>query len=334
MTDLIAHAEKLATEPPEKVYKKIMQLFSEAQLAELANSETKYKDVLESDKKWFEENQKQAKAIANIWDQTVQDLGLGVAQFKATATCDFVAMCMMMIAAGSARVEDLKAVVRDGKPSGTSTTPTDRAYVFERGQTKKFLETLDAWCKLENNGIVQFKFLANSDYHTFAVERAPDQKGQTAFIVYQGYQNTYSLSHFLAVQDLWNDFALNKVHWQQFASLNKNEKGRYKSGYQDYSEKVVLPQLKKVSAAVECVGGEQRLTRETLGLNVLEPLGEMLAGKLGKAVYSKMTGSSTSNDVSTNRMIVLMCDQVDPKTFEANRKALYDCPNDLTIYPV
>src|SRR5882672_12417698 len=215
MTDLIVYAKTLATNPPTKVYKKLVQLFSKEQLAMLGAPP--FPDPDGRKKRLYDKTKAECEALANNWDQMISNPDYGkyaadIARFSVTAICDFVAMCMMMIAAGSARVEALKAAILGQNKAGTFETKfKDRAYLINSNDSRQFLSVMKTWCGLQNNGIVQFKFVANSDFHTFAVERAPGKNEQPEFIVYQAYQNTYSLSHFLKVQDVWTDDALDRL---------------------------------------------------------------------------------------------------------------------------
>lgn len=344
MANLIKYAEALAKEPPTKVYKKLMGLFSKAQLALLGNPPRRPPDNPPNPNDWdykrmviawdgYQQSVAQCQALANNWDLMVNGHGDKFALFKVTAICDFVAMCMMMIAAGSARIEELKAAIRGKKaPFFLETKSEDRAYLIEHGR-KDFLRVMKPWCELENNGIVQFKFPANQDLHTFAIERAVDDDGKSKFIVYQGYQDVYSLSHFLGIQSVWDDPALATAHKAIWDSLSKGDRGCYQNQYGVFQEKFLSPQLKNVDAARKWVGNRQRFTYDDLLLRVLAPLAKMLEAEISHEGYVEITGSSSADKtIAAPWMIVFMCDKVSPEEFEANRKALYDCPADLTEY--
>src|SRR6185503_8817873 len=104
-----------------------------------------------------------AEAIANKWNQMEQDWGRPAALFSVTSICDFIAMCMMMIGAGSQRIEDLKAKIRGQTRAGSfTTTAGDHAYLLLKGVNgaKEFDRIMEAWCTSKGNGIVQFKFPA------------------------------------------------------------------------------------------------------------------------------------------------------------------------------
>lgn len=333
MTDLIPYAETLAAKPPIDVYKALMKIISDAQLKALGPRPSDNFPKLQDE---YDLEKKNREALANNWELMLKS-GEDFALFKVTSICDFVAMCMMMIAAGSARIEALKAKLRNQKGSGVFDTnfPDDHACLFKRGEVKKFLDTMKKWCGLEGNGIVQFKFPANVDLHTFAVERTPGLDGKPRFIVYQGYQSVYTLSNFLGKTDVKKDSGLAKVHqaiWDGMDELEKKS-NLYKNQFSNYWEKKVVPQLENIEGAKSIVGDEQRLSYDVLEFMILKPLAEMLRAQVARGDYIAITGSnSTSQTFRTNYMIVLMCDQVSPSKFEANCQALYACPGDLTEY--
>lgn len=335
MTNLIAYAEKLATDPPTKVYKKLMELFSKEQLKALGDPPAGGKQL-----QIYANTKAEYEAIASNWERMVNNpaygkYGADVARFSVTAICDFVAMCMMMIAAGSARIEDLKTAIRYQKPPGIFRTRShDLAYLIGRDDAKQFLGIMKTWGALKNNGIVQFKFMANNDFHTFAIERTPGDRERPEFIVYQGYQNTYSLSHFLHTKWVWSDEALEVVHQQRWEAFQKAEKNVYQNDFKNYGQRVLIPEMENIEFTMKWIGDRERLTYQDLNVRVLQPLAGMLDGAIPRRSYVRMTGSpSTSRTFRAPFMIVLMCDQVSPEEFKANCKELYDCPAGLTKYP-
>jgi len=338
MADLIPYAEKLALDPPVKVFKELMKMMSAEQLIDLDKS--KPSSIEKKALEYWTISRQQAEQLVTKYEQTVKDYGdqgVGVANFSVTATCDFVAMCMMMIGAGAKRVEALKQVILGQKNAGSfATSNTDRAYLFKgQGAARDFQTQLDKWCDLKGNGIVQFKFPAGGDLHTFAVERAPGPNDKPEFVVYQGYQNTYSLAHFLRLRSLWKDDALDRFHESIWKAEVKTGHTRYKEykGEHGYWAKVWLPQLENVERAVKRIGSEQRLDRNALARDVLTPIATMLSGTLPNANYINLTGSPTSSNISSEYVMVLMCDQVEPQTFAANHAELDRGPDGLTKYP-
>lgn len=335
MPDLISYAEKLATDPPIEVYKKLMKLFSAAQLSTLT------KPVASNERavKFYNKAKAEYEQLATKYEQMVGDYkaqGVGVARFSITAICDFVAMCMMMIAVGSQRVEDLKSQLRGQQGSGPFQTKAgDRAYILhENSRAQDFTKIMKDWCTQKKSGIVQFKFPAGDDLHTFAVERALGQSNQPEFIVYQGYQNTYSLSHFLRIQSVWKDDALDALHQGLWEEEVQNGTAKYKAykGDDGYWAKVWLPQLENAERASKCIGGKQRLGVDDLNQYVIQPLAIMLSGQLENARYINLTGSPTTSNISSAYMILLMCDAVDSSEFAANCQELYKVPGGLTKY--
>lgn len=331
MTDMFLYAKRVAGDPPSNIYIKLMQLFSQAQLADLGAPPDD--NALEEAKATYKDEKQKREAVANKWSQMIDDYGFDVARFSITASCDFMAMCMMMIAAGSARTEGLKAAIRDQKSPGTfKVSDVDRAYLIGRGHAEEFRSAMKTWCKLKGNGIVQFKFCAN-DRHTFAVERTPDKNEQAEFIVYQAYQNTYSLSHFLKLKGVWNDSTLTKVQRQRWAEMSDVMKRSCKNDYTTYYQKFLIPELQNIEIARNWIGAGQRLTYDDLDVRVLEPLEMMLDGTTSHEDYIRMTGSPSNADkYQVPDIIVLMCDQVAPEQFGANYRALYETPTHLTTY--
>jgi len=66
---------------------------------------------------------------------------------------------------------------------------------------------------------------------------------------------------------------------------------------------------------------------------VTAPLANMLRGEIKKKDYVDLTGSPTKTArLKADFMFVLMCNQVSPDKYDANCKALYRVPNDLTTY--
>jgi hypothetical protein len=341
MPSLIKYAQLLAQKPPVNTYKRTMQLASQEQLASI-EEQVNLGNMKEGDD-IYNESRKNALRAASKYEDMLKDNGQDVATFSITSICDFTAMCAMMIAAGSKRIEALKAAVR-GKKATTvvETEAGDHAYVFSKPDKPNaddpgaFQKILNGWCQAKDNGngIVQFKFPAGGDFHTFAVERISTNKKETRFVVYQAYQNTYSLAHFLGLRSVWEDDALTLHHKQVYKEESK--KGEFAVKYkseQDYFDKGVKQQFNNIDTVVAHIGRGQELDANALNERVITPLMTMLRGQLQKNVYVSLTGSSTSSGrIGTPSMFVLMCHQVSPDQYEENCRALYEVPNDLTIY--
>jgi hypothetical protein len=330
MTNLIPYAEALAKKPPVDVYKQLMKLFSEAQIKTLDPSDAYYKQTKE-----------EYEAIASKWDSMVANYGEDIASFSVMAICDFVAMCMMITAAGSARVEALKAALH-GRQRTTivDTSYGDRACLLLKQDTQavweKFRSLLSDWCKLDKNGIVQFKFPAENDLHTFVIERAPESEVNDTreFIVYQGYQNTYSLELFLGIEesDDRGDDVQERFHkklWER-----REVEDRYKNGtYARYDAAVVSLQRTRIHNVALQIGNKQKLNLVELNQKVIAPLAKMLRVGATNDEYVKLTGSPTTSDpIRSDYMIMLMCDQVAPGNFGTNCKELEQAIENLTTY--
>ena len=329
MTSLMQYAEKLATDPPLDVYRKLMKLFSDAAIAALGPQP---KDVKKLEK--YNKEKESLTAIANKWNQMEQDWGKLAALFSVTSICDFIAMCVMMIGAGSQRIEDLKKSIRGKDKAGIfKTAANDRAYLLTGNQApKQFDQIMETWCKLEGNGLVQFKFPAGYDLHTFVVERATDDENQkTHFVVYQAYQNTYSLSHFLGLTSPQGDKGLDDFHRERWKTGFKDQYETYKG----YYDAIVTPQLKNIATVTRAIGRKQKLTDVTLAAYVLEPLLEMLSGATAWDSFIGMTGAPPheTKSIGMKFMILFVCDQISPNKFQENFNALGLVPANLTMYP-
>ena len=327
MTSLIKYAEKLATDPPLDVYRRVMKLVSDEQLSGLGPEP-------EEHELGWEEYQKKKQECLQVAKKDED-----VAKFSVTSICDFVAMCTMMIGAGSARIEALKQAIHGKQQAGSfETADKDVAHLLlhDGDSAKKLEDLLSTWGKLKGkgNGVVQLKFPAGGDFHTFAVERVSPDNAETRFVVYQAYQNTYSLAHFLG-RSPSEDEALDKYHRQVYEAAQESQKGDiaiYKK-YESYYNKEVKRQFENITTAAANIGKEQLLTAEELKVRVTAPLANMLRGEIRKKDYVDLTGSPTKTArLKADFMFVLMCNQVSPDKYDANCKALYRVPNDLTTY--
>jgi hypothetical protein len=342
MTVLRDCAKKLASDPPIALYERLMKLITDEQIYQLDQQLIdieKKQNSKEKDKErdQVEETKKACRAAAHQYTNNKKIYGQGIADFSVTAICDFAAMCMMMIAAGVDRVEHLKARLLGQKATTTYERDNgDRAYLFLRGEGKKFREIMDEWPSREGKSIVQFKFPAGGDLHTFAAERFTHPLGlEPYFYMYQAYQNTYSLSHFLGLKSVWNDEALNKfleeVIWGQQIPATKK---RYNNDYKTYWTKVLKGHLDQIDTLAKVLGGAegQGLDRELFRTAVIKSLASMLDAELDRERYAALTGSHTTNNVRSDYMMVLICDKLDPNVFESNLKSLYGPPQNVTKY--
>lgn len=340
MTSLIKYAEALAAKPPVDVYRKLMKLASDEQLSKLGP------EPGQNEHGWaeYQKEKKERLAVASKYEDMVKTLGADVAKFSVMSICDFAAMCTMMIAAGSNRIEALKAALR-GKKSTTvvQTNAGDKAYRFDAtpddpkaDNPGAFEEILRGWreAKDQGNGAVQFKFPAGGDFHTFAVERISAKNAENKFIVYQAYQNTYSLAHFLGLSPS-NDKTLDSYHRQVWQAAQESKKGDvavYKK-YDSYYNNEVKRQFRNITTVATNIGSKQQLNGDELKVRVIRPLANMLRGEIQKKVYVDLTGSSTKSvGIKADFMMVLMCNQVSPDGYEENCEALYGVPADLTGY--
>jgi hypothetical protein len=330
MTSMMEYAEKLAMNPPVVAYQRVMKLNSADQLAML-ELDVKEGRLKKTDKDW-EAMQQAAIKIASKYEDMKKEFGEGVAKFSVTSICDFIAMCTMVIGAGIQRIEDLKSVLH-GKTEATAlkTNAGDQAFLFlaNENSSKSFEQILSEWCQGKGNGVVQFKFPAGGDFHTFAVERFLTRNNATRFSVYQAYQNTYSLAHFLGLRSPSNDPTLvdyHKLVWKSSSETGELQR-RYKGKYDQYLEKDVKQQFANIELVGRTIGGKQELDAKALQTQVIQPLATMLRGSLNKKGYASLTGSSTKTfQIQTRCMAVLMCHQVSPENYKQNWAALYDNP--------
>jgi hypothetical protein len=333
MTSLMEYAEELAMSPPVVAYQRIMKLNSEDQLAMLDSlvNQGMYKETDPS----LQSMRQAAIKIASKYEDMKKEYGEPVAKFSVTSICDFIAMSTMVIGAGIERIEALKRVLH-GKTETTvlKTDAGDQAFLFlanvansKSDNSKAFEQILSGWCQGKGNGVVQFKFPAGGDFHTFAVERISTQNNATRFIVYQAYQNTYSLAHFLGLVSAPKDNALASYHklvWD--SSKGKGDFIRYRD-YNDYVNRNVQQQFQNIDRVTGAIGGKQELDANALKVGVIQPLATMLKGGLPKKDYASLTGSSTSTfQLQTRCMAVLMCHEVSPQNYKQNCAALYNNP--------
>lgn len=343
MTDLLDHAEKLASEPPTLVYKALTTIGAQTQLKLLGNpppvpqspDDPAYKKQQALRAK-YDKDKADWEDYADNWTTLSRKYGEDVARFTVTAICDFTAMCMMMIAAGIPRIEALKTAIRQRDRAGCTELQNksgDCAWLFDRKSAGDFLAAMETWCGKNANGIVQFKFPANGDFHTFAVERARASNGRREFIVYQSYEGTYTLSHFLHQTDVWNDDTLHKIYDQRWASMPEHTRKLYHNDFKVYGSKVLVPKMDNIELAMKWTGSGQHHSYDDLYNLVLFPLDMMLTETCPRDSYIRMTGSpSTDKEFTTPYLIALMCNELAPDSFAANRTALYSNPQGLTEY--
>ena len=342
MTDMLDHAKKLASEPPTLVYKALTTIGSQTQLRLLGNpppvpqnpDDPTYKKQQALRAK-YDKDKTDWEDYADNWTTLSRKYGEDVARFTVTAICDFTAMCMMMIAAGIPRIEALKTAIRARMTAGYTEPESgvgDRAWLFDRKSGSRFLPTMEEWCGVNQNGIVQFKFPANGDFHTFAIERARDKNGKREFIVYQSYEGTYTLSHFLNQTDVWKDDTLHKIYDQRWASMPEHTRKLYNNDFKVYGSKILVPKMDNIELAMKWTGSAQHHGYDDLYNLVLLPLDMMLTETCPRENYIRMTGSpSTDKEFTTPYLIALMCNDVAPASFAANWSALSN-PLGLTEY--
>lgn len=347
MTDMLEYAKQLASDPPTQVYRTLTTIGSQTQLKLLGapppvppenpvdpNSET-YKNQVKSYTKYINDK-KDWEDYADNWKTLSQKYGEDVARFTVTAICDFTAMCMMMVAAGIPRIEALKTAIRQRSSAGCTVLQNgsgDCAWLFDRKSGGDFLAAMETWCGKNTNGIVQFKFPANGDFHTFAVERTRAQNGKREFIVYQSYEGTYSLSHFLNQTPVWEDDTLHKIYDQRWSAMPAAAKQMYNNDFKAYGSKILVPKMDNIEVVVKWIGSGQHHSYDDLYNLVLFPLDMMLTETCPAQNYIRMTGSpSTDKAFKMPYLIALMCNEVSPDSFAANCKALYSSPQGLTEY--
>jgi len=153
------------------------------------------------------------------------------------------------------------------------------------------------------NGVVQFKFPANGDFHTFAVERARASNGRREFIVYQRYEGTYTLSHFLNQTPVWEDDTLHKIYEQRWSAMPATTKKLYKNDFKAWGSKILAPKMDRIEVAMKWTGSGQHHSYDDLYNLVLFPLdlmhgedhqegdqeGEVLVGRRPEMVARRMS---------------------------------------------
>ena len=274
MTDMLDYAKRLASAPPRPVYKALTTIGSRTQLRLLGDRPRAPQDL--NDPMYKEQHEAQAKydnnkadwtAYADNWATLTRLYGEDVARFTVTAICDFTAMCMMMIAAGIPRIEALKTAIRARTTAGYTDPDIgvgDRAWLFDRNSGSRFLATMEEWCGVNQNGIVQFKFPANGDFHTFTVERARDKNGKREFIVYQSYEGTYTLSHFLNQTPVWNDETLQGIYDRRWRAMPPTGRSLYHNDYKVYGAKVLVPTMENIEVVSKWTGSGQHHSYDDL----------------------------------------------------------------------
>ncbi len=305
MANLLPYAQMLAANPPTEVYREIM--------------------------KW----EAQTRGIQN-YDAWQDWLDAGYTEQAATyfvgAICDLTAMSMMTVAAGVDRIEAMKASLRalqanqSGTVIGDDNTP-DRVYFYRQANQADAFETLlTNWCARNGNSVIQLKFLARVDWHTFCIERIHEANQDPQFLIYQSYQNVYRLQDFLGLGSQADQTAHMQRVW---ATLDNGDKGVYQRNEQTF----INTNLTRISNAANAIGCGNKLDTATLRQRVITPLKSMLAGELANATYIRMTGSPLRSNAYTNFIAVLMCDTVAPNTFNQNYADLRKATG-LTMYPV
>jgi hypothetical protein len=265
---------------------------------------------------------------------------------QAGTICDLNAYLVMMIAAGVKRVEDMKAAVSGGQvyEHDIATTGKDRAWSFKKNAADQFEQAMIAWSKLPGNGAVQFKFRPEKGVHTFAVERVmftdlyekdATKKNIARFRVYQAYEGIYRLSDFLRIAGDENKFLK--------ARLDMYFEGIKPIRFLKYKERLKLAEdnrLLEITAGVTSFdrvtrdfGGGRALSFGDLHTHVIAPLKGMLGGAIDSATYTKLTGVPAHpkyRSLSTDKLLVLMCDSISPGDFEKNYTALP--AQDMTMF--
>jgi hypothetical protein len=327
MKNLMPFAEVLAKEPPVVIYKRMQRLLAD-EVARVEKEDATY--------------------IAEVFESNVKELGLKTATYIVGAICDLTAMCMMMVAAGVPRIEKMKAALtktaHDNRAAVKNQQPVktglvwedkdlgDHAYLYDKNSSDKFEKVLQDWCILKGNGVVQFKFDAEGDWHTFTVERVQDKDTPPVFLVYQSYQNIYRLLDFLGMGDQSDQAAHNSAAFPVPSTWKNNKKKQndIAKGRQEFADKA----LKRIESTAGLIGRKQALSLKTFESRVLQPLTAMVAGQISNSDYVLLTASATDKAQVgiTHSMGVMMCDTVLPEKFEGNLTDLLKPHADLTPY--
>lgn len=308
MASLLPYAQMLAANPPTEVYRTIM--------------------------KWDADN----RHVANYNDELERRNGVygeEATAYFVGAICDLTAMSMMMVAAGTRRIEAMKASLRNlqNNPTGLvvgDQNAADRVYFYRSTDDADTFETLlTDWCARQGNSIIQLKFLAKGDWHTFAIERIHDANRDPQFIVYQSYQNVYRLKDFLGLGTQQEQTNHMSVVWNDMGNVNN---GGERLVYGNRLVTFTNQNLARIRTAAQYIGGGSTLDTNTLRQKVITPLKGMLAADVRNADYVNMTGSPTKGRIGMSFVAVLMCDPVSPNDFKTNYAELRKA-NGLTMYP-
>jgi hypothetical protein len=296
----------LAANPPTEVYREIM--------------------------KW-DAQQRNDQNYVDVWQQW-RNAGFTdeAATYFVGAICDLTAMSMMMVGAGTNRIEAMKASLRNlqanqsGRVIGDDNSVDHVHFFRQAGQANAFETLLTNWCARDGSGVVQLKFIANRDWHTFCIERIHEANQDPAFLIYQSYQNAYRLQDFLGLGTQVAQTDHMRRVWSAFD-------GGDKAIYQRNEQTFINASLARISNAANYLGCGAKFDTATLRQRVITPLRQMLAGQLPNATYVQMTGSPLRNNAYTPFMAVLMCDTIDSNTFKQNYADLRKATG-LTMYPV
>lgn len=315
MANLLSFATDLAKNPPTEVYQTIMNWYAKA---------ADYPD------------------FSKVWQEKVDTLGEDGAKDFVGCICDMTAMCMMMTAAGVKRIEAMKTDIRVYENKGLKNVPQrvtkdmnslDQVYFFSRAKAANFKNTLMDWCKSGNHGIAQFKFPAEGDWHTLAVERIGVKEvddDTPRFIVYQAYQNTYRLKDFLGQGTEQEQRTMLERVWKSgYEKAKENGSLKQYPSQKDFTD----PVIPRIASMAKGIGGGFKLGMGALVQDVLNPLYELLAGGVNNKTWVDLTASNSSKEtVSTDYMALLVCNLVDPNAFKANYNELRASKN-VTMYP-
>ncbi len=289
-----------------------------------------------------------SKAPENVIQDSIDAFGYINIWEQAGSICDLVSYIVMRIALGADRMERLE------KLQGSNDLADGAGSVRRFTDSNAFSQYMNTWVESDSPGVVQFKFAANDDVHTFAAERYTSD-GAKKFQVYQGYQGGYRLSDFLGITDpkafllprimnekvhqhynkpLWRDNATKSMTQHDF-EFNKEcpEKGTSKDAEKVRKQWAKTQQevFKELNDQVAAVKQTSNHLREEMGADafksdVISPLSSMVQGGATGAAYQRLSGHKASDTVTCGRILVVTGNYDDSK-IEANFRSLLSRDN-------
>lgn len=266
----------------------------------------------------------------NVWATKYPGATQGATLDQAGTICDLTAYSLMVVAAGSERIEGL--VRNQPKDRG------DSVQRFRSGESANFFNTLGQWAALGGDGVVQFKFAPDSGAHTFMAER---RGGSTkTFHVFQSYQGTYRLRDFLGVgeRDTFFESTARALLAEKFNNVSpilfdatKRPDNAKVAGRWDRVQAQIPIDAKKaeddLDRARQSIGLAVSLSSDDFLNRVVRPLSLMLGAGLAAEGYVALTGHKVSSPQTCPTLLAVLCNEVDPAGYAQNYHSLANAGN-------